>query len=102
MNYQGDDFASMPIGGGTVMPYQSISFDGRLALNANTVGGLIIAFAAAMAGQDTAYNEDNISLTMTVNARVMGIVPYSQTHEYTFAEFRRVMGAQLDEEFACN
>jgi hypothetical protein len=34
-----------------------------------------------MAGQDTAYNEDNISLTMTVDARVMGIVPYSQTHE---------------------
>jgi hypothetical protein len=81
MNYQRDDFASMPIDGGTVMPYQSTSLDGRPALNANTVSGLIIAFAAAMAGQDTAYNEDNISLTMTVDARVMGIVPYSQTHE---------------------
>jgi hypothetical protein len=81
MNYQRDDFASMPIDGGTVMPYQSTSLDGRPALNANIVSGLIIAFAAAMAGQDTAYNEDNISLTMTVDARVMGIVPYSQTHE---------------------
>ena len=81
MNYQRDDFASMPIDGGTVMPYQSTSLDGRPAFNANTVSGLIIAFAAAMAGQDTAYNEDNISLTMTVDARVMGIVPYSQTHE---------------------
>ena len=81
MNYQRDDFASMPIDGGTVMPYQSTSLDGRPALNANTVSGLIIAFAAAMAGQDTAYNEDNILLTMTVDARVMGIVPYSQTHE---------------------
>jgi hypothetical protein len=81
MNYQGDDFASMLIDGGTVMPYQSTGFDGRPAVNANTLGGLIIAFAAAMAGQDTAYNEDNISLTMTVDARVMGIVPYSQTHE---------------------
>jgi hypothetical protein len=81
MNYQRDDFASMPIDGGTVMPYQSTSLDERPALNANTVSGLIIAFAAAMAGQDTAYNEDNISLTMTVDARVMGIVPYSQTHE---------------------
>jgi polyisoprenoid-binding protein YceI len=50
MNYQRDDFASMPIDGGTVMPYQSTSLDGRPALNANTVSGLIIAFAAAMAG----------------------------------------------------
>jgi hypothetical protein len=81
INYQGDDFASMPIDGGTVMPHQSTSLDGRPAVNANTLSGLIIAFAAAMAGQDTAYNEDNISLTMTVDARVMGIVPYSQTHE---------------------
>lgn len=81
MNYQRDDFASMPIDGGTVMPYQSTSLDGRPAVGANTLSGLIIAFAAAMAGQDTAYNEDNISLTMTVDARVMGIVPYSQTHE---------------------
>jgi hypothetical protein len=81
MNYQRDDFASMPIDGGTVMPYQSTSLDGRPAVNVNTLSGLIIAFVAAMAGQDTAYNEDNISLTMTVDARVMGIVPYSQTHE---------------------
>ena len=81
MNYQGDDFASMPIDGGTVMPHQSTSLDGRPAVNANTQSRLIIAFAAATAGQDTAYNEDNISLTMTVDARVMGIVPYSQTHE---------------------
>lgn len=81
MNYQGDDFASMPIDGGTVMPNQSTSIDGRLALKANTVSSLMIAFAAATAGQDTAYNEGNISLTMTVDARVMSIVPYSQTHE---------------------
>ena len=81
MNYQGDDFASMPIDGGTVMPYQSTGLHGRPAVNANTLSGLIIAFVAAMAGQDTAYNEDNISLRMTVDARVMGIVPYSQTHE---------------------
>jgi hypothetical protein len=81
MNYQGDDFASMLIDGGTVMPYQSTSLDRRPAINANTLSGLIIAFAAAMAGQDTAYNEDNISLTMTVDARVMSIVPHSQTHE---------------------
>jgi hypothetical protein len=53
-----------------------------------------------MAGQDTAYNEDNISLTITVDARVMGIVLYSQTHEWMLAEFRRVMSAQPDEEFS--
>jgi hypothetical protein len=50
MNYQRDDFASMPIDGGTVMPYQSTSLDGRPAVGANTLSGLIIAFAAAMAG----------------------------------------------------
>ncbi len=81
MNYQRDDFANMPIDGGTVMPYQSTSLDVRPAVDANTLSGLIIAFAATMAGQDTAYNEDNISLTMTVDARVMGIVSYSQTHK---------------------
>jgi hypothetical protein len=39
MNCQGDDFASMPIDGGTVMPYQSTGLDGRPAVNANTLSG---------------------------------------------------------------
>jgi hypothetical protein len=101
MNYQGEDFARMSIAGSTVFPYQSTSLDGKLALNADKVSGLVIALAAALSGQNTAYDENELSLTMRVDARILGVIPYSQTHQYTFSEFRQVMGAQPGQEFAC-
>lgn len=101
IHYKGGDFASMSIDGGNVMPYQPARFDGKLGLEAQTVSGLIVAFADAVAGQDTAYNEDDISMTMTVDAKILGVMPYSQTRDFTFSEFQQVMSLQQTSSYSC-
>jgi uncharacterized OB-fold protein len=101
IHYRGDDFATMSVNGGTVMPYQPARFDGKLILDAQTVSGLIVAFANAVAGQDTAYNEDDISMTMTVDAKILGIIPHTQTRDFTFSEFQQVMSLQHATGYSC-
>ncbi len=101
IHYRGGDFANMSVNGGTVMPYQPARFDGRLELNAQTVSGLIVAFANAVAGQDTAYNEGDISMTMTVDAKILGVIPYSQTRDFTFSEFQQAMSLQQTAGYSC-
>lgn len=99
--YRSSEFATMSVDGGTVMPYQSADFGGRIQLKEQTVSGLIFAFADAVQGRDTAYNEDDISLTMTIEGRILGIMPYSQTRDFTFSEFQQVMSAQRAGSYSC-
>jgi ribosomal protein L32 len=101
VSYRNGQFASMVVDGGYVMPYQSPEFHGKLRLNTQTVSGLIIALADAVGGRDTVYNENDISLKMTVDAKVLGIIPYSQTREFAFAEFQEFMSTQKAETYSC-
>jgi hypothetical protein len=101
VRYRGNDFASMSVNGGTVMPYQAARYDGKLMMDAQTVSGMIVAFANAVAGQDTAYNEDDISMTTRIEARILGIIPYTQAHDFTLSEFRESMGMQRITGYSC-
>ncbi|HEY7733282.1 MAG TPA: hypothetical protein VIB07_00655 [Nitrososphaera sp.] len=101
VNYRNGQFASMAVDGGYVMPYQSSQFDGKLRLNTQTVSGLIFALADAVGGRDTPYNENDISLKMTVDAKILGFIPYSQTRQFAFAEFKEFMSAQKSDEYFC-
>jgi len=91
IHYRGKDFASMSVNGGMLMPRQTVQFDGKLKLDSQLVSGLIVAFADAVAGRDTAYNTQDISLTTTVDAKLLGVFPYTQTREITFSEFQQVI-----------
>ena len=99
--YRSSEFATMSVDGGLVMPYQSADFDGKIQLKEQTVSGLIFAFADAVQGRDTAYNENDISLAMTVEGRILGVMPYSQTRDFTFSEFQQVMSAQRTGSYSC-
>jgi hypothetical protein len=88
MHYRGGDFAVMSVDGGSVMPYKSSTFAGTMGLTGKSVSGLLIAFPDVIAGADTAYNEEDVSLTMTVDGRIMNIMPYSHSRDFSFAEFR--------------
>ena len=102
VDYRRSEFARITIDGGSVMPYQSSTFDGELKLSAQTVSGLIIALADALGGTGSGYDENDISLKMTVDAKVLGIMPYSQTREFTFVEFQQFMSTQQAEHYLCS
>jgi len=101
VQYQEAEFARMNIEGGSLMPYQSSTFDGKLKLSAEIVGGLIIALADEVGGKDTPYNENDIALTITVDAKILGLVPYSQSREVTFSEYRQFMSMQNADTYLC-
>lgn len=102
VNYRSGQFASMVVDGGYVMPYQSPEFNGKLTLNIQSVNDLVgIALAGALGGRDTVHNENDISLKMTVDAKILGIIPYSQTREFAFAEFQEFMSVQKADEYFC-
>jgi hypothetical protein len=87
--------------GGTVMPYQAATFDGELKLSAQTISGLIVALAGAIGGNDSPYNENDISMIVTVDARILGFFPYAESREFTFSELRQFMSFQQAEQYQC-
>jgi hypothetical protein len=101
VNYQGREFARIAVDGGTVMPYQASSFDGDLRLSAQSVHGLAIALADAIGGNDSPYDESEITLRMTMDSKVLGIIPYTQTKEFSFAEFQQFMSTQQADRYLC-
>lgn len=108
VHYRDGEFARLSVEGGPLMPYESSSFDGKLKLSAQTVSGLVIALASAVGGNGNnnedgqiKYNEEDITLTMTVDAKLLGIVPFSQKQEFTFSEFQQFMGAQKSDTYHC-
>jgi hypothetical protein len=102
MKYRNVLFSSMTIDGGYVLPYQSSEFNGNLRLNTQSVDELVgIALAGALVGRDTPHSVNDMSLKMTVDAKILGIIPYSQTREFAFAEFQEFMSVQKADEYFC-
>lgn len=101
VHYQQGEFARISVDGGPLMPYQSSAFSGQLRLSTQTVSGLVIALADAVGGKDSPYNENDITLTMTMDAKVLGIMPYSQTKEFTFSEFQQFMSTSQADQYSC-
>ena len=101
VHYKEGEFARIRVDGGAVMPYQSSTFNGELRLSAQTVSGLIIALADAVGGKDSPYNENDITLTVTMDAKVLGIMPYSQTKEVTFSQFQQFMSTSQADQYSC-
>ncbi|MCI0560333.1 MAG: zinc ribbon domain-containing protein [Nitrososphaera sp.] len=101
VNYRSAEFARMTVDGGTVMPYQASTFDGELKLSAQQVSGLILELGKAVGGGGTGYDESDIALKMTTDAKVLGVFPSSQTREFTFEEFQQFMSTQRADKYLC-
>jgi hypothetical protein len=99
MHYRGGDFAVLSVDGGSLTPYGSSAFAGTIEPVGKSVSGVLVAFPDAIAGGDTAYNEEDISLTLTVDGRIMNIVPYSHSRVFSFPEFGAM--SMQGEEYSC-
>lgn len=99
--YRGSEFARIAATGGLVMPYQAAPYDGQLKLSAQTVSGVVIALADAVGGKDSPYEENEITVKMMTESKVLGLFPYSDTREFTFAQFQEFMSAQSADKYLC-
>jgi hypothetical protein len=101
VNYRQGELGRIEVSGGTVMPYQASTFPGELKLSARIISGLIIALAGSLAGNDSPYDENDITLIVTTEAKILGIIPHSESREFTFAEFQQFMSSQQAEQYQC-
>ena len=99
--YRGGEFARITVKGGSVMPYQASLYDGSLKLSAQTVNGIVIALADAVSGKDSPYDENEITVKMTTESKILGLMPYSATREFSFAQFQQFMDTQSAEKYMC-
>jgi hypothetical protein len=104
VKYKEVEFAVITIDGDLVMPYQSATFEGQMKLN--TEGSSNLIFLLAQAGNES-FNENDLTITATMDAKILGIVPYSQSMDLTFAELQLLgnsqplPGSQAAEEYSC-
>jgi hypothetical protein len=101
VNYKQGELGRIEVSGGVVMPYQASAFPGELKLSARTISGVIIALVGALAGNDSPYDENDITLNVNTEAKILGILPYSESRQLTFAEFQQLMNAQQAEGLQC-
>lgn len=99
--YKQGELGRITVDGGTVMPYQASTYDGDLKVNSQIVRGFILALTDAIGGKDSPYDENDITLTVTTDGKILGIVPYTATEEISFSEFQQFMGAQQADQYSC-
>jgi hypothetical protein len=99
ISYRQAEFARVSVSGNLVMPYQSSTFDGEMSLTTDTISGLVLALSQPGNGQ---YNENEMTVATKVDAKILGIVPYTQTDEYTYAEFQEILDSTQTSQYSCD
>ncbi|MFY3739942.1 MAG: hypothetical protein HMLIMOIP_000367 [Candidatus Nitrosomirales archaeon] len=101
--YKGKEFATMTLQGTTIMPNQMITLKGNVAINTQMVAGMFIqAFANAFSGQEQeTFNENDMTVKVTLDSKIIGLIPLSQSREFSFSEFKQLMTSQDTRGFSC-
>ncbi len=99
IKYRQAEFARVTVDGDLVMPYQAATFDGEMSLSADIISGLVLALGEP---GNSPYNENDMTVAMTMDAKILGIVPYSQSDEFSFSEFQQVAGEDQSAQYSCD
>jgi hypothetical protein len=101
--YKDRDFATLTVHGGTLPPNQITVLRGNMAFNAQVVTGLFIqAFVDAFSEQQTQLDQQDMTVKTILDAKMMGIFPFSQSRTFTMVEFQEFMASsERSGEFSC-
>lgn len=101
--YKEKEFATMDIKGGTISPKQSEILDGNVAIDRGMVADLFMqSLADGFSGTQTpAFNQNDMIVNSTIEAKVLGFIPYTETKSNTMTEFQEIMSYQNSDPFSC-
>jgi len=101
--YKEKAFATMDIKGGTISPKQSENLDGNVAIDRGMIADLYMqSLADGFSGTQTpAFNQNDMTVNTTIEAKVLGFIPYTETKSHTMTEFQEIMSSQNSGPFAC-
>lgn len=88
--YRNENLAAVTIDGATIMPNDSETLDGTVDVNGEIIAGLFLqGLADAFSGQgdqQPAFSEEDITARATLETRLLGIIPISQTEDIDLSE----------------
>ena len=92
--YKSTNFGTFTVWGKTILPHSSSIVDGRLKVNAEAVAGLFIASLSSAFSGKTTFDVNQMRLVASLDAPILGVIPFSVTKEYTISEFTSLMNGQ--------
>jgi hypothetical protein len=102
--YKGKEFATMDVKGGTVSPKQSAILDGNVAIDREIMAGMFMqGLVDGFSGKQTPeFNQDDMTVNTTLEAKVLGFMPYTEAKTHTMTEFQDIMSSQNSGSFSCS
>jgi hypothetical protein len=92
--YDGQSLGTFSTNSGGVLPHTSMMIDGKFSTDDNRVSQILLASLDTALGNSEAaarINVNKVSVIATLDTTVIGIVPFSITHEYSGQEFLQMM-----------
>jgi hypothetical protein len=88
--YKNENFATVMIDGATIMPNDSETLHGTVDINGEIIAGLFLqGLADSFSGQSeqqAAFGEEDITAKTTLETKLLGIIPISQTEDIDLSE----------------
>ncbi|MGQ0772308.1 MAG: hypothetical protein ACT4NT_06025 [Nitrososphaerota archaeon] len=92
--YDGQSLGIFTTNGGGVLPHTSIMINGKLDTDDKRVSQILFSsLDTALSNNEAAarINVNKVSVTTTLDTTVIGVIPFSITHEYSGQEFLQMM-----------
>ncbi len=97
LDNRSQEFASMTLQGDTLMPGEAVTLRGTLQIRSESVEH----FWWKIYNIYTSFNEDNLSLKVTLDTRLFGIIPISVDRDFDYDEFVALLVARQATQFSC-
>ncbi len=91
------EFASLTLQGDTLMPKEAVTLNGQLRINAESVEH----FWWKVYNIYTSFNPDNLSLKVTLETRILGLIPVSVDRDFNYDEFVALLVSPQATQFSC-
>ena len=92
--WQSEEFLTVTLKGSTIMPNQAITLNGKLDISEDLDYWKVYNIFAS-------FNESDLSLKVTLTTNIMGFIPFSQSKEFNYADFRELLLSPNATQYSC-
>ena len=92
--WQSEEFLTVTLKGDTIMPNRDITLNGKLDINDDLDYWKVYNIFSS-------FNEDDLSLKITLVSNIMGFIPFSQSKEFNYADFRELLLSPNAAQYLC-
>jgi len=89
-----EEFLTVSLKGNTIMPNQAITLHGKLDISEDLDYWKVYNIFAS-------FNESDLSLKITLTANIIGIIPFSQSKEFNYVDFRESLLSPNVTQYSC-